>query len=820
VLEGYEEKHTESADIALELPTGTGKSLIGLLIGEWRRRAREERVLYLCPTRQLAHQVGLQAAKYGIAASACLQPDYEGLSDWQRGERIAISTYASLFNFKPKFSSPQTLILDDAHAAENYVADHWTVRVDRFKMPAAYRELTELLEPTLDPAMVATMNEDTDNVDKRAVDIVPLPRWWPELASIREIVARGVENTDQWYAWHHHVSSGLSACNIIVSWSSVVIRPLVPASSYQQEFADAEQRLYMSATLGAGGELERIFGVRRIDRLPVPDDSRDHSTGRRLFLLPTASLNQDELDSVVIRSIKMAGRALVLTPTSDGVDQRRAALGLSGIPTLTASDVESSLDPFTSEASMALVLANRYDGIDLPRDDCRLVILDGLPIAVNLLERFLYQRLAATGLLNARMRTRLTQGVGRATRGEGDWCAVVVGSREAYDFCARTDVRRLLHPDLQGELEFGIAQSAERSEEEIVELLEVMLEHGEEWREADAQVRELRDAAEVEADPAADSLRKAVGPEVDFTYAMWEGDYHRALQKAGEAADELGGDDVAAYRAWWLYQAGVAAWLAHEVFASEGMEAIAREHFLRAAAAGRSVHWFAELAYGPLADGEAEPAHGEVRAVDLVAVERLQQHLGAVGFFGGAMREHTDTVIAALQGADSNSWEAAMERLGGLLGFDASRPDGSAAPDSVWQASKDLAFVWELKSEENEGEIGARTVQQAAGHAKWVRENCPIAEGAQVISLLAGDRERLAEGAAVHAGDLYLVSLDEVRDLASVAVAAIRRIRAVGRGADEAVVRDRLLTEFERDNLLPSLLQTLLTRRPAVPPDS
>lgn len=816
VLEGYEEKHTDSEDIALELPTGTGKSLIGLLIGEWRRRARQERVLYLCPTRQLAHQVGLQAEKYGIAATVCLQPDYGGLADWQRGERIAIGTYASLFNYNPKFTAPQTLILDDAHAAETYVADHWTVKIDRFEMQGAYRQLTDLLEPMLDPAIVAAMNEDTDSPDRRAVDVVPLPRWWGERAVIRDVVARGVEDTDEWYAWHHHVESGLSACNIIVSWRAIVIRPLVPATAYQEEFASANQRLYMSATLGAGGELERIFGVRQIERLPVPEDSRDHSTGRRLFLMPTASLGQDEVDSLVARAIKKAGRALVLAPTSDGVEQRKAGLALTGIPTLSASDVEASLDPFITSEHAALVLANRYDGIDLPGDDCRLVVLDGLPVAVDYLERFLYQRLAATGLLNARMRTRLTQGVGRATRGEGDWCAVIIGSREAYDFCARADVRKLLHPDLQGELEFGLAQSGERTDEEILGLLDIMLAHDDEWRDADAQVRELRDAATVEADPAAHSLDESVSFEIDFTYAMWEGEYLRALQKAGEAADELGGKDVAAYRAWWLYQGGVAAWLADETFGADGMKAAAREHFTRAAAAGRSVHWFAELAYGELGGEALGEGEGEVSAGDLEAAERLQHHLATIGFFGGSLRQRADSIMEDLKKTDSNSWESGLERLGKFLGFDSSRPDGNAAPDSVWLVSSDCAFVWEAKSEEGDGEIGTRTAQQAAGHITWVRENCPLSEGADIVSIIATNRDQIADGTAVHATNLYLLSLDEVRELAQKTIEAVQRIRAYARGADQSAVRMRILVEFERDNLLPSLLRAVLTHHPAV----
>jgi hypothetical protein len=49
-------------------------------------------------------------------------PDYDGLATWQLGDTIAVATYAALFNSNPRFTAPQALILDDAHAAEDYVA--------------------------------------------------------------------------------------------------------------------------------------------------------------------------------------------------------------------------------------------------------------------------------------------------------------------------------------------------------------------------------------------------------------------------------------------------------------------------------------------------------------------------------------------------------------------------------------------------------------------------------------------------------------------------------------------------------------------------
>src|SRR5258707_1123569 len=58
-------------DVALQLPTGSGKTLVGLLIGEWRRRKYGERVIYLCPTSQLVNQVAEHATKkYGMDVHA------------------------------------------------------------------------------------------------------------------------------------------------------------------------------------------------------------------------------------------------------------------------------------------------------------------------------------------------------------------------------------------------------------------------------------------------------------------------------------------------------------------------------------------------------------------------------------------------------------------------------------------------------------------------------------------------------------------------------------------------------------------------------
>jgi replicative superfamily II helicase len=63
----YAQSGAKEPDVALQLPTGSGKTLVGLMIGEWLRRKNGERIVYLCPTRQLVNQVVDQATgSYGL----------------------------------------------------------------------------------------------------------------------------------------------------------------------------------------------------------------------------------------------------------------------------------------------------------------------------------------------------------------------------------------------------------------------------------------------------------------------------------------------------------------------------------------------------------------------------------------------------------------------------------------------------------------------------------------------------------------------------------------------------------------------------------
>lgn len=99
ILRNYMEQ-PDAQNVALELPTGTGKTAVGLLIAEWKRRRSGERAAYLSLTNQLAHQVMKEADQLGIPYADLTgnrqNRDTGEVGRYLNSSAVAISTYANL----------------------------------------------------------------------------------------------------------------------------------------------------------------------------------------------------------------------------------------------------------------------------------------------------------------------------------------------------------------------------------------------------------------------------------------------------------------------------------------------------------------------------------------------------------------------------------------------------------------------------------------------------------------------------------------------------------------------------------------------------
>jgi Rad3-related DNA helicase len=468
IMRAYASNGLDKTDVALQLPTGSGKTLVGLLIAEWLRRKNHERVVYLCPTRNLVNQVVEQGEeKYGLTVLPFTgrHQTYPAHSKtaYRNADHVAVTTYGSLFNTNSFFNDASVLILDDAHAAENYVTEHWSLRIDRNKNEhkTVHAALLNLLKPFLPLQNHRRLSGVADSMDDYSwVDKLPTPEFHRLIPSLIEIFDANVSGTDLRFPWSV-LRDHLHACHLYLSTQGILIRPLISPTWSHVPFTSPRQRIYMSATLGSGGDLERLMGRRQITRMPIPDGWDRQGVGRRLFIFPGMSLEKDELQQLRLELIKRAGRSLILVPNDRLRDAiaKDIAKSLPSFRIFLAADMETSTKPFLQKESAVAIMANRYDGIDFPGQSCRLLFVEGLPKATNLQERFLMSRMGSNVLFNERVQTRVLQAIGRCTRSLEDYSAVVVLGEDLQNYLADKQLRRYLHPELQAELNFGVEQS-------------------------------------------------------------------------------------------------------------------------------------------------------------------------------------------------------------------------------------------------------------------------------------------------------------------------------------------------------------------------
>lgn len=810
-----------NSDLALELPTGAGKTLVALLIAEYRRQALGERVAYLCPTRQLAQQVGAQAKVYGIPAVVLVggQRDYSprDFGAYATAGAIAITTYNGIFNSNPKIENAQCLILDDAHAAENYIADFWSLTVDREKHANLYRAVLDIVTQDLPESLRHALHEENPTQDERtATGMVLQSQFWGKIGPLRDALTANVAGTDLRYPWSR-LREHLEACNLFLNWNEFLLRPLAPPSETHAPFSAATQRVYLSATLGEGGELERVTGVRKIVRLPVPRGWERRAPGRRFIALPNLSLTDTDSASLAADVAMLVPRMLALFPDRIRLKKFEGVLAERGVKKviLGAGDIESSMEEFTSKDAV-LLLTNRYDGLDLPDDSCRAMAIVGIPNATNLQERFLSQRLGAEAVLRDRVRTRVTQALGRCTRNDTDYAVVVLVGETLANTVSKAEFRAGMHPDLQVELAVGIENSKDTQAQDLLTTIESFLNDNTVRLEIENHVVGQRDQATKQKDAVATVLGTTVQEELAYVYAVWRGEWPRAYSSAKTVCDKLeGGRQIRPYQAFWYYLAASAASRIATANSDAAMAREANDLTERALASSIGISWFAKL---KTTAQHTTPA--PMDELDCVAAEAATTELVRLGHVGSRFERRMVELRRLLAERESKPFEQGLEMLGLYLGFQVFRPPTSAraAPDSVWNVGRALFFVFEAKSDENPHKaIPPSDVRQAVLHTKWVRDHYGLPPGIEVDPVLVTPQVSLDDAARPLADGLRIVPIDQIAALADDLASALRIVRTDVGASGENEIRARLFSEFRRADLLPSQVVARFTPLVSLP---
>ncbi|WP_342661664.1 Reverse gyrase (plasmid) [Rhodococcus ruber] len=805
ILRDWHSDYQDKPDVALELPTGAGKTLVGGLIAEWLRQSKREPVAYLCPNRQLAVQAAGRLQEYGIPTSLLLGKvnmwDPVQRARFTSADAVAVSVYSHVFNTNPGIVGAGTLLFDDAHAGEQPVASAWSVTVKRQEQ--AYQSVLSALADTLDPLIVGSLREDNSlRKDGKDVFLCDPTRVAQRAGNLEQVLGEAVTagHLDKKQKYPLELLAGkIGRCMIYVSHRQILIRPLISPTTSHPAFSNPTRRVYMSATLGAGGELERAFGRPTIVRMPVPRGWDKEGTGRRFYVFPelTKEISSDDakLEPWLKSTIEGHGRAVLLCPSSNASKKILDKCLPNDYVALDGHNVEADMRRFTSTSKAVLNLANRYDGVDLPDDACRLLILAGLPAQGDLQERFLYDEVGAGSVLQERIRARIVQGSGRATRNAKDHATVVVVGDDLTNFVIRGDVLGSLRQELQAEIDFGRAQSLDRPISDVDENIGLFRAQSSDWFEVEADITADRDSRERKDPPATAEFAAAAPAEVAAIDAWWNGDPESALEHLQNVLGALSQNPSAQhYAALWQYLA--ACWTQTLGGPSGGsgrtFGKASAGYVSRARESARGTTWLSHL-IGATA--------GVVCAEDFDELDRLAARTILERLASGS--RHSSKAFADAQAnlaqTQWKKYEAGLEELGKFAGATETFGSGGAqaAPDSVWVFGEILWVAWEAKSEASgDSSVAVRHAREATGHLRYIASKRQTEPPVGSFTCYATPQTKVDHAArAVCGDDVYLVPLHAAADLLTALGRAWERVRALGPACDEAGVLAALRAE-------------------------
>ena len=777
--------NSDKKNIALELPTGSGKTLIGLLIGEYRRKKNKEKIVFLCPTKQLVNQAVSQATnKYGINALAFCgkQRDYLPCdkTSFNMAEAIGVTTYSAFFTQETMFDDVDVIIMDDVHSCEEYIISNWTIKID--KSNSLFMVFANILKNIIGESDYERLITDDESRDIEGwCNLVPITLLFDVILILEKQIDLGLdEGTSNFYAWKR-IKENFSECNIYLNNREILIRPWIAPTMTYSPYKKAKQRILMSATLGKSGELERITGTENITTLPIVSDWDKKGLGRRFFIIPELSLSDEHEAEIFLNLHKATNQKTVVLVPDDQHAKSLDEFVEENCPEANvyhAKDIEQSKENFIEDNNAITILANRFDGIDFADDESRMLFIIDLPKVTNIQERFLVTRMGASILFAERIRTRIIQAVGRCSRNPSDYSVVCILGNTIQNDLIKHEKLKMYPPELRAELQFGIDMSKQYKDvPEILEQVNDFLSRNENWQDAERYIVDLRDEYCTEKNESANmvfvKLKKAAQHELKYQYSLWKKNYKAAYEETRNIISILNAPSLSGYRSYWQYIAGSLAYICFKL-GETGYQNICVKHYERALKDNISIKWLEKLIYQVTNKSEAFIEDNFVGdLISNIEDNLIQYNLDS------KFESKIKMIVNDLSSMDGNTFERGHRDLGEMLGYISINVNSTAAPDPYWIVNQNLCIVSEDKIyATEESEIPVKHVKEAMGHKSWILTNEKrIGKQCEVITIMLTNTEIIEDGARTFAKDIWYVNREDFVKWALDALSAIREMR-------------------------------------------
>ncbi|HEY5370819.1 MAG TPA: DEAD/DEAH box helicase family protein [Hanamia sp.] len=715
VLQNWFENYRNRSDIIIKLHTGAGKTLIGLLILQSKLNSNDLPVMYLCPNKFLVDQTCEQAKQFGI--KFCMVDSNNRLpQDFLDGKAILIATTQLLFNGLTKFGLKynsllvDSLILDDSHACIETINDTFTIKIKRENK--LYQELFSLFESDLEDQGEAS-TEEIRQGEFSSLLIVPYWAWIDKIQEVVKLLVKYRGESFMVFVWDL-IKDIIKDCQCIVSGSSIEISPYNNPLNVFGTFSRANHKVFMSATTSNDAFFIKGLGV-QLDVIKNPLKYADEKwSGEKMILTPyfiNPEFNNPTLVSLFAKgNDKRKSGIVALTPNNKKAEHWKRA----GAEFPNTAEIQSAIKRVKDgDYSKTIVLSNRYEGIDLPDDSCRILILDSKPISIGLSDRLQEVFRESSKIIDLKIAQKIEQGMGRAVRGEKDYCVIIVTGMNLITILASNRLRKFFSAQTNKQIDIGkstgelITEQATTDDpiELLNQILSVSLKRDDTWKQF--YVQEMNSITEIDS---YDEIYKQLQLEKRAEELCSSHQYIEAVKTIQLLIDECIDPNDKIERAYYLQEMAR--------YSYQSQKTTSNEYQIQAYILNRLL---------------LKPPHGiEFQKLEINA-KRSTNIIKWISQFDkySELQLKVNELLSDLSfGKKADTFERALNEFGLAIGFACERPDKELkkGPDNLWNVHENKYILFECKNEVNEdrAEIVKGETGQMNNACAWFKSNYHI----------------------------------------------------------------------------------------------
>lgn len=718
ILKKWYSNYQDKKDILIKLPTGQGKTLIGMLMLQSILNKNEGPAIYLCPNSYLVDQTYEQANLFGINATL-VESDGSLPRNFSNSKSILIANCKKLFNGMSKFGVQGSgndiidlgaIVLDDAHTCLEIIRNSFSINVNKYSntsMSALYSELLTLFNGALSRQEAGTCMDILAGEDC----FLPVPYWvwYDNLNEVLSILRKYVgEDKNIRIVWDV-IKNNLPYCSCIISGKTIEISPRILPVELIPSFTNAKRRIFMSATLSEDAFLVKELGVDpKCVSNPLKYEGEVKYNGERLILIPSfvnPSIKRLPFVEWISNFTSKRGNfgVVSLVPTNHYAREweNHGAI-VTSVKDLKASIGELKNSAKEGEATNIVTLVNEYDGVDLPDDTCRILILDQIPEYRSLTDSYLQDIRLDSKITNRKMGQRIEQGIGRGIRGLNDWRIVFIIGEKISLYLSNKGLK-YLSKEAQKQIEIGdqltdVIRSSGKMKD-IEELVNQCLSRDKGWKEYYKEMMQSVNEETTEGYYLDHSILEREA-EIEFK----KGNVSKAIEILQNLISKY--EDVD--RGWYLHLNAIYLYQQNR-------------------AASMDIHLKAYESNNRLPRPERGVVYTKIdlkgKTRNTLIKEWIQKH-----------KLKNEMILDVVNRLDkisfnisSDLFEEGTKDLGEMLGFLSDRPDKKMGegPDNLWGIHNNRYFIIECKNRINEDrdEVYQKEIGQMSNSIGWFMKN-------------------------------------------------------------------------------------------------